>query len=241
VSRSTGEILLPEHTEADGDCPACADNARRREATAVAKAKRAATTLRRYAKANRIGLLWTLTYAGDGCHDLSEAGRHIRRFQQQITEVLWPQYGRFPYLIVAEWHPGGHGIHWHVGVPRFISYQHINAIWPHGNTGSPRLSNERGSRPTVKDCARYLAKYVAKTYADQPVVQPGQHRYRRAQGFDHPPVRAAAVSRVGPEAFQQAMQTAIALVGRSPERVWSSDTVPDWTGPPTWLLYFPLD
>jgi len=39
---------------------------------------------------------------------------------------------RFPYLWVPQWHPGGHGLHAHFAVGRFVPRRLIERSWGHG-------------------------------------------------------------------------------------------------------------
>ena len=40
--------------------------------------------------------------------------------------------GRFPYVWVPQWHPGGHGLHAHFAVGRFVPRGLIERAWGHG-------------------------------------------------------------------------------------------------------------
>jgi len=86
------------------------------EATMRAKRK-----VRRYCAANGLNRLGTLTYRGEGCHESGELRRDLSRFWRRLRagvgEVL-------PYLWVPEWHSGGHGLHAHFAVGRFVSRSH---------------------------------------------------------------------------------------------------------------------
>ena len=84
-------------------------------------ARRAKSKIRHYCVANRLNRLGTLTYRGEGCHEPSQLradlGGFWRRLRAGVGEVL-------PYLWVPEWHSGGHGLHAHFAVGRFVSRSH---------------------------------------------------------------------------------------------------------------------
>ena len=92
--------------------------ARDPERAAVEAARRARGMIRRYCAANRLNRLGTLTYAGEGCHDPRVAAGGCRRVLQAASGELGGE--PFPYLWVPEWHPGGHGLHLHFAVGRYV-------------------------------------------------------------------------------------------------------------------------
>ena len=81
-------------------------------------ARRARTKVRRYCAANRLNRLATLTYAGEGCFDPSSYGP-TSPGSSAASVPSWAAR-RLPYLWVPEWHPGGHGLHVHFAVGRFV-------------------------------------------------------------------------------------------------------------------------
>src|SRR5579862_12557 len=68
--------------------------------------RRARAKIRRYAAANRLNRLGTLTYRGEGCHDPVALRLHLAGFFRELRNEL--DAGRFAYLWVPQWHPGGH-------------------------------------------------------------------------------------------------------------------------------------
>ena len=90
----------------------------------------------------------------------------------------------FPYLWVPEWHTGGHGLHVHFAVGRFIATGRIDAAWGRGfvhikllgdlPVGSGTLGEARRPRGTCRSTS-------ARTSA--PAAAGGLHRYEVAQGF----------------------------------------------------------
>jgi hypothetical protein len=94
----------------------------RAEAEAV---RRARAKLRRYVVANRLNRLGTLTYAGEGCFDPLQLREDVGAFFKNLRPALGGQ--PFPYAWTSEWHPGGHGLHVHFGVGRYVSLRGASA------------------------------------------------------------------------------------------------------------------
>ncbi len=92
--------------------------------------RRAKGRIRRYCAANRLNRLGTLTYAGAGCHDPVGVRQNVGRFFKSLREELGGE--PFPYLWVPEVHPGGHGLHAHFAVGRYIKRSLIEESWRHG-------------------------------------------------------------------------------------------------------------
>ena len=93
--------------------------------------RRARTKLRRYGVANRLNRLATLTYAGEGCHDPVQLRQDVAAFFKGLRPALG---GRaFPYVWVPEWHPGGHGLHVHFAVGRYVRQTLIRDTWGRGH------------------------------------------------------------------------------------------------------------
>ena len=93
-------------------------------------ARRARSKCRRYCAANRLNRLGTLTYAGAGCHDPLALRADVAVFFRELRELLGGN--AFAYLWTAEWHPGGHGLHVHFAVGRYIKRSLIDQAWGHG-------------------------------------------------------------------------------------------------------------
>jgi hypothetical protein len=186
--------------------------------------RRARTKVRRYCAANRLNRLGTLTYAGAGVHDPRQVRGDAAAFFRQLREHLGEK--PLPYVWVPEWHPGGHGLHLHFAVGRYINRSTIERAWGHGfvhikllgdlPVGSGRLEESRLA-------ARYLAKYVTKEPEDSLA---GLHRYEVAQGFQ--PRRESFTASTGAEALAQVTEQ----MARPPEYLWWSSEVEDWQGPP---------
>ena len=193
-------------------------------------ARRARGQVRRYAATHGLNRLGTLTYRGDGCHDPREVRADLGRFFRQLRAELG--VASFPYVWVPEWHPGGHGLHAHFAVGRFIGRRLIERSWPHGFVHIKLLGNlptGSGRVAEARRVARYLGKYVSK----DPAAGSGLHRYGVARGYQ--PRAVKVWGRAMPEAIAAASE----LIGAEPEYVWNSDGVEGWTRPPAGWVSWP--
>jgi hypothetical protein len=141
-------------------------DSQRGDATRVA-ARRAGTKVRRYCAANRLNRLGTLTYRGAGCHDVGQLRVDLGEFFRRLRRAR----GGFalPYLWVGEWHPGGHGLHAHFGVERYIARSVIEECWPHGFVHIKLLGDLPAASTALTEsrvAARYLSKYVVKAFGE---------------------------------------------------------------------------
>lgn len=187
-------------------------------------ARRARGRVRRYCAANRLNRLGTLTYAGAGCHDPQQVRRDVGEFFRALREALGGE--SLPYLWVPEWHPGGHGLHLHFAVGRYVPRRLIDSAWGRGFVHIKLLSNMPAGASTLRESrvtSRYLAKYVSKDMGD---AGRGLHRFDVAEGFAPRVVRLVASSVEG------ALDAACEAMRASPERLWHSSQVQDWQGPP---------
>ena len=73
--------------------------------------------------ANRLNRLGTLTYAGEGCFDPLQLRVDLGEFFRGLRRELGGS--PFPYVWVPEWHPGGHGLHVHFAVGRYVQQRLI--------------------------------------------------------------------------------------------------------------------
>src|SRR4051812_8458726 len=72
------------------------------ERAAAEAGRRARAKIRRYAAANRLNRLGTLTYRGEGCHDPRRLRADLAAFFRELRDGL--ETGRFPYVWVPQWH-----------------------------------------------------------------------------------------------------------------------------------------
>ncbi len=188
--------------------------------------RRARAKIRRYAAANRLNRLGTLTYRGEGCHDPLRLREDLAGFFRELRAGV--DDGRFPYVWVPQWHPGGHGLHAHFAVGRFIGRKLIEGAWGNGFVHIKLLDGlpvGSGTLGEARLAARYLARYVGREVADERRLQ-GLHRYEVAQGF-----QPAKIECYG-ETAEDVIERASGYMGSLPERVWLSSSVEGWRGPP---------
>ncbi len=188
--------------------------------------RRARTKIRRYAAANRLNRLGTLTYRAEGCHDPLQLRSDLAGFFRGLRSGL--DAGPLPYVWVPQWHPGGHGLHAHFAVGRFVPRKLIERSWGEGFVHIKLLDGlpvGSGAFAEARLAARYLARYVGRDVEDERRLA-GLHRYEVAQGF-----QPAKVECYGPSA-EAAIQSASRYMGSAPGLVWLSSSVEGWRGPP---------
>jgi len=86
---------------------------------------------------------------------------------------------------VPQWHPGGHGLHAHFAVGRFVPRRLIERCWGQGFVHIKLLDGlpvGSGALGEARLAARYLARYVGREAADERRLA-GLHRYEVGQGF----------------------------------------------------------
>jgi len=197
------------------------------ERAAAEAGRRAKGKLRRFCAANRLNRLGTLTYAGQGCHDVHQVREDIREFFRSLRLGLGGD--ALAYVWVPEWHKTGHGLHVHFAVGRYVPRSLIVEAWGHGFVHIKLLGDlavGSGALAEARVAARYLSKYVAKTFADPTARVLGLHRYDVAQGFQ--PAKVSLHGRSPDDVLGQASE----WFGVHPEYRWSSADVADWAGPP---------
>lgn len=196
------------------------------ERAAEEAARRARAKIRRYAAANRLNRLGTLTYRGAGCHDPVQLRADLGLFFRELRAGL--DAGRFPYVWVPQWHPGGHGLHAHFAVGQFIGRALIERSWGHGFVHIKLLGGlpvGSGSLGEARLAARYLARYVGRDLEEERRLG-GLHRYEVGQGF-----QPAKIECYGGSA-EDVIERASRLMGSAPGHVWLSSSVEGWHGPP---------
>jgi hypothetical protein len=136
---------------------------------------------------------------------------------------------------VPEWHPGGHGLHVHFAVGRYIPQTLIRETWGRGHVHIKLLGDlpvGAGTLGEARLAAGYLSKYIGKGLDDER-RQAGLHRYEVAQGFQ--PERILVYGQTD----DQAIACASEYMGRQPETVWRSQHVEGWRGPPACWVAWP--
>jgi hypothetical protein len=196
------------------------------ERAAEEAGRRARAKIRRYAAANRLNRLGTLTYGGAGCHDPLQLREDLAGFFRALRSGIG--VGRFPYVWVPQWHPGGHGLHAHFAVGRFVPRGLIERSWGNGFVHIKLLDGlpvGSGALGEARLAARYLARYVGREVEDARRLA-GLHRYEVAQGFQPAKFECYGAS------AQDVIERASGYIGSAPERVWLSSSVEGWRGPP---------
>lgn len=188
-------------------------------------ARRARAKVRRYAAANRLDRFGTLTYGGEGCHDPAQARADVAVFMRNLRGALGSP---FPYIWVPEWHSSGHGLHLHFAVGRYVRHSVVSESWGNGFVSIKRITGQRHGAPAIEGsriAARYMSKYVAKTFADSSLG--GRHRYEVAQGFQPEAMRFTGSHEA------EVLEAACEVMRKPPARRWSSSQSEDWHGPPS--------
>lgn len=129
---------------------------------------------------------------------------------------------------MPEWHKTGHGLHAHFALGRFIKRSMIEAAWPHGFVSIKLLGNLPVGSTKLSEAriaGGYLAKYVAKSFADPVGRELGSHRYDVAEGFQPERVRFT-----GPSRDAVLEQASAHLGGSAPGVVWDSAESEQWPG-----------
>lgn len=193
-------------------------------------ARRARARVRRYCVANGLNRMGTLTYAQSQL-DPEGIRADLGVFFRNLRLLLGGT--AFPYVWVPEWHPGGHGLHAHFAVGRFISKRLLEEAWGHGFVHIKLLS-DMPYGATRRDEARlasgYLSKYLSKAFTEREVL--GRHRYDVAEGFQPVKHRLFAPTR------EAVLEQACAVMGARPSYQWLSPDGPDWDRPPAlWVMW----
>src|SRR5579884_3034989 len=176
-------------------------------------ARRARAKIRRYGAANRLNRLGTLTYRGEGCHDPYRLRTDLGAFFRELRDGL--EAGPLPYVWVPQWHPGGHGLHAHFAVGRFVPRGLVDRSWGHGFVhiklldGLPVGSGELGE---ARLCGPLFGRLRGKG-SRRRAAAGGLHRYEVAQGFQPEKVLVYGVS------AEDAIERASGVMGSGPERV----------------------
>ncbi len=187
--------------------------------------RRARAKLRRYCAANRLNRFGTLTYA-DSCGDPGQLRADVGGFFRGLRRELGG--GALPYAWTSERHPGGHGLHVHFAVGRYVRQRLIRDVWGHGFVHIKLigdLPHGSGALEEARVAAGYLAKYVSKSLDDERRAA-GLHRYEVAQGFQPERVQLQA------RGEEQLLAEANDRMGGEPARLWRSSSVVGWSRPP---------
>jgi len=205
---------------ADGGRAGPADPARAQEEAG----RRARAKVRRYCAANRLNRFGTLTYA-ESCRDPRQLRGDVAGFFRGLRRELGG--APLPYAWTSEWHPGGHGLHVHFAVARFVPQRLIRDVWGRGIVHIKLIGDlpqGSGALDEARVAATYLAKYASKSLDDDRRAA-GLHRYEVAQGFQPAKVECHGVT------AEDVIERASRQMGSLPDRVWLSARAEGWRGP----------
>lgn len=187
--------------------------------------RRARGQIRRYCAANRLNRLGTLTYGGEGCHDPAALRGHVGSFFRALRKGLGGE--SLPYVWVPQWHPGGHGLHVHFAVGRYVNRSLIERAWGRGYVHIKLLGDlpvGSGELAEARLAARYISPYVSRSLDEARI--PGLHRYEVAQGF-----QPESIACYGPT-LETALESTLKVMSGPPSYVWRSSREERWDGPP---------
>ncbi|MDO8308066.1 MAG: hypothetical protein Q7V58_06895 [Actinomycetota bacterium] len=165
-----------------------------------------------------------MTYA-QGVHDPIVIRADMGQFFRSLRSIH--AVGSFPYAWVPEWHPGGHGLHAHFAVGQYIPRRKIESAWGHGFVHIKLLSDlpvGSGRFEESRVAARYLSKYVAKSFDRAPML--GRHRYDVAQGFQ------PSLELIRGPSHWSVIDASVEVMGSQPSNVWTSGEAENWMLPP---------
>lgn len=225
-----GSVYWYSHSPRASQRGAAADP-ERAQAAAIARAR---TRLRRYAVANRLEVLWTLTYAPEALpDDLEGVWRDAEDFRRQVRKLVGQDV---PLALVPERGGASDRLHLHFLAPRrALSVAQVEAAWRGRGWVSLRYRNGKrpgeGARARCRRVAAYLSAYLSP---DQ--EGPGKRalrdrafngrRYSVTKGFQPVAVRMRARD------VAEARAWLAERCGGVPEWRWSSDQDPEWPGSP---------
>lgn len=136
----------------------------------------------RFARANRLNRLLTLTYR-DAAADRAQVVGDLRNFYKRVAE----RCGARPMVAVIErGRKRTRRLHVHLAFHGYLDLADVRWWWWHGNV---HLGDGRSCpyKAAPRHLAGYLAKYVAKSTAEdapEELERPfGSHRYLCTQGF----------------------------------------------------------
>lgn len=220
-----GGCFVPTHRPDRSYVPrGQAENPQRSDESA---GRRARGMVRRYCAANRLNRLGTLTYGEPRCSDPAEVREHVGLFFRELRSLLGGE--PLPYLWVPELHKDGVHFHVHFAVGRYVPQRLIKSAWGRGFVSIKQLGGGpigSGKLGEARIAARYLSKYVGKSFDEAGLRAMGLHRYDVAQGFQPRKLKLYGCT------ADSVIAQASALFGAAPAHTWNSDQEDDWEGPP---------
>jgi hypothetical protein len=104
-------------------------------------------------------------------------------------------------------------------------------MWGHGFVNGRRIRTKSGGREDSRRAAGYVAKYLDKGYSSEDVSRANRHRYDVAKGFQPAEVKFRLMG-----TFLGVARAVCEEYGPA-GHVWRSCDIPDWTGPPVWIIF----
>lgn len=164
--------------------------ARRAAITREGSDRRAKRVARKVARKNRLRVLVTLTFPGEGIHD--------RKLARKLASDWMHKHGRDilgqRYMSFDELHPKGHGWHIHLLTQERLPSWVLKAFWDswtaflgrrgiHPSGGAKYVRIDVEELPT-KQAANYAAKYVTKDWGEGHQLAKGAKRYVSSHGLE---------------------------------------------------------
>jgi len=148
--------------------------------------RRAQVAIRRAVTEHELVRMVTLTFRESTTAE--QRGEGVRRVQHFLKR-LKRRIPQLRYIAVPEWHPGGHGWHWHVLIDRYVSKQLVADLWGWGfvDVRLIRPKSGAGGKEATRKAAAYAAKYIGPPQdaeSGAPAHQRGDQRYLRSEGLD---------------------------------------------------------
>lgn len=115
--------------------------------------------------------------------------------------------------------------HIHLLLPRRIPHRSLQRIWP---AGIVRIYAIHSKDRTRREVARILSRYVTRwwlTFADQWPLNARRYWASRRHAPRYATTTVASLT--------EARRLMTDVMGSRPTETWSSEYVPDWSGPPT--------
>lgn len=208
------------------------------ERSAREAARRAGTTLRRYAVAHLLDRQMSLTYRDEDLpDDIDGVWAHVESFRRRLFAYIGE---RIPLVFVIERGEESGRLHVHGLVGRFIDQRALTRLWGHGHSWIDRIQGMPGmtkntlrtvsKRERCRINAAYVSSYVKKGFERD--HERNRKRYSTTKGMVPRRVQMRAVR--WPAAVDVALETAGAPISYW----WSSSSVEGWKGPPVWVGYF---
>lgn len=246
------------------------------------RSRRSATQVQRLIRQHGLDELWVFGFGGEGCRDYGQLMRLVTGFMRDVAPsyfkpaqaparaVVRSRLGAlggpdptsdgeggasWPWVMVPEPHPGGHGWHWNLATRGTMDWtmakrnalkiawtryvvRHAPEYGPPGGTRLLRVSwPTRNQRRSAKGLAKYLAKYLAKSF-EEGGVPVGRHRFTRSQGV-RDEVESYQVARHIIGSDLTTVYDFLGAMGVRPSRIyWLGESddprLPstEWSGPP---------